>query len=234
MSNPTSQSDDLAALPGFRPTNPEEFQHPDQSLPESVDLGTTSPPWHPPSDTPKGHDARTSSPSSPGSTDQGQVDNIVEEFSEELGSLAGGAFEMLGVGMNKVMARRTRTRSTLWLATDDEIAVFGEAAGRIADRKIPDSLKEGDIGDAIIMGGVIVQYAGRNLAGITREELERGAVPAIAYDQAPPAPSPPTYPGPPTAPAPRSVPEPTVIHTGDIEGVAEPTPPPPDVISPLI
>jgi hypothetical protein len=234
MSSPTSPDDARAEIPGFATTSaPEEFHHPDQSLPESADLSTMSPPPLPPKDTPRDHAGSSTGRSSPES-----IDSITDAFSEELGNFGAGAFELLGVAMNKVMSKRTKTRSTLWLATDDELEAFGEAAARIADRKIPEQFKEGDAGDAIVMASVLISYGGRNLAGITREDVERGAIPAQTVDVRP-APAPQAYPGPETAPPPRAVPPPpaaTVPHAtgGVFDTPQEPTPAPPDVISPLI
>ena len=198
MPSPTSPNDDLAEIPGFARTSaPEEFQHPDQSLPESVDLSTTSNQPPPRSDAPKGPEK-----SSNGASSRESIDSITEEFAEELGNLGGGALEIMGVAMNKFMARRTKAQSTLWLATDDEIEAFGEAAARIADRKIPEQFKEGDSGDLIVMGSVLVSYAGRNLAGITRDDVERGAIPAQVVERPRPQPAPQAYPGPRRRPLP--------------------------------
>lgn len=241
MPSSQSQSDALGDLPGFRPMEEtelpplEESDEVDEgpSLPESMDLSTTSPPstTHPPAASPG---ERTRSTSSQGSTDDDErpppprpAVSLSGELEEELVYLTGGAFETVGAVLNRLERRRTRSATRMWLVSQEEAERFGTAAGRIAGRHIPDELKQGDGADLVIMGSVALGYVQGNLAG--RDDLERsGQLPA------------PVQPPPPVAPAsPRPVQPPAgtpvaSVVPAPIEGAEAATPPPPSVISPGI
>lgn len=226
MSSPTSQSDDLDQIPGFRRTeSPEEFVHPDSewSLPPSEDLSTTLPPSSPrPDEAGSGKSGPT--PSSLGS--------ISEELTDGLGNFGEAIFEVGGTALNKYFNKRNHTNSTLWLVTDEEAEAFGNAAARIAARKVPEELQEGDPADAIIMASVLVRYGVRNITGLSREEMTGGPPPGPAGFNPQQAPPPPTAPPPRQPPAPAAAP---TVHTGTtLDGIEPATPPPPDVISPDI
>ena len=211
-SQPKSPRADQADLPGFAPLQGNDQTPPDP--PESPTPSTASsrqPPYREPAST------------VPDSASQPSPISISpEDFEDELTNLGANAFELGGIAINRFMRKRNRTPlSTLWLATDDEAEAFGGAVSRMALRRVPEELRQGDPADLIVMGSVVVGYAMHNMAGVDGATME--------HPQRPGEHSPP----PTQAPPPPAPPAPTPGPTAPVE--AEPaTPTPPSVIDPGI
>lgn len=233
---PRSQSQppasELGELPGFRARvaaqEGETEPHPDELSPSPGPSATSPPP-------------ATSSPSQPeelpGDTSRsstGSIDDdpppvaISADLATELENFSGGLFELAGLAVNRVARARQKSNTRLWLVTEEEAEDFGAAAGRIAARRIPDELKEGDGADALIIGSVLLGYGMRNVAGVTGPELDQATRPApplpdLAAERqaAPPPPAPPATALPPGPGASSRAGGPVVV------GVEEATPPPP-------
>ncbi len=232
MPNQTQPPADEAELPGFRtPQSPGPDHHPDELSPTLPGPSTTSSPPTSASPSPPAGAPDDSSRSTTGSTDEDHPVKLSEELRDELENFSGGLFELAGLAVNKMMKARTHSNTRLWLVTEDEAEAFAAPAGRIAARRVPEELQEGDGADALIMGSVLLGYGMRNLTGVTDEELARreGAVPAESWpaeQAAPPPPPPPPAPPPTTAGAPATI---AAVGAGrpPVVGVEEATPPPP-------
>jgi hypothetical protein len=220
-----SEHEELADLPGFRPSPPEEAElHPDETIPEATDQpATSSPPMDPePPSLPPAAPAAASGRSSPVS--------ISAELRDELENFSGGVFELAGLAANRVVQRRTHSNTRLWLVTEEEAEDFGAAAGRILARRVPEELAEGDGADALIMGSVILGYAMRNVTGNVTQPPGEELAPGVAYQPPPPAPQPPPRAAEQEAPSPPAAASPAApVRAGSpvVVGVEAATPPPP-------
>jgi hypothetical protein len=219
---------ELGALPQFAPGSPDDppLTHPEAETtppPPSTSSSPPTPPRQPP-------DRPATSPKTSSTTSS-------EDLDEGLANVAGGGLVIGGALLNKWHQKRNRTTgSRVWLPTDDEVQTFGEAAGRIAARRVPDEIKEGDGADIITMGGVLMAYAARNALGISDQDMAHAAdpdapAPAVAPEPGQPY-SPAPYVEPPTAPPPREAPPASVSVAGGtpVTGVEAATPAPPPYI----
>lgn len=196
MSSPS----DLAEVPGFRAPPPgEEPTGEEQESPESI---SSSPPPPPTTDRPSPSPAS----SSPAST----------ELANTLGALIASGARVLSMLPNRAIARRRRLETDLWLMTEEEAIAIGTPLGRIAARKAPAELIDGDGSDVVEAGAALITYAAHNAAGMSAadlERLQRGGPPPQA---APPPPEPSREPEPAPAPSPQ----------GRVDGVARAEGPP--------
>lgn len=248
--------EETADLPGFTQPTRLEDAPPPAARPSTAPAGAPSTPPSPAPPTPPtlSHQAGEtlnvpplSPPSSPSPPTSG---DITEAVGDALDNLAGDAFEVAGVLINKAFRARTKTESTLWLVSPEESTAFAEAAGRIAARRLPEELKaEGDASDMLVMGAVALGYVAHNAMGIAGAELAAAQELLMAPGtQAAPAPAPApvaTPPSPVAPPAPIPAQPAATVRTqassatspdepqGSYGQVAA-TPPPPSVITPSI
>jgi hypothetical protein len=215
----TNHDPDLDELPGFSPTEEEApaVSLPDEpagepgldepSPPESPVLSTTSPSPSPPQSAPE----PPSTPSPPtGTSSEPDV-----ELLDGLEYLAGGLFELVGHFLNRmVRVRRRGQRTTLWIVSDAEAEAFAAPMARIAERRLPEELKQGDAKDLIIAGSVATEYATHNAAGVPG--VQGGPV-----ESAPPPPAPAPQPAT-TAPAPPPPPPPPGTEPPSVPAEAPP------------
>jgi hypothetical protein len=222
---------DLGAVPGFRNLSPNDpLINPilsDLDPSGTPDQPTTSTQNPPPPD----------EPTRPPKTPPSSPTSIDPEVDEALAGLGAGAFHVLGVMVNKAAQRRNHSNTRLWLATEDEANAFGDALGRIAARRVPEELADGDGADLLVMGSVALGYGIRNGMGVADNDprLTGEAPPAPAHSSESPAPAPPP-------PERRTMVQPVqqgpmdIVQTPPASSYgAEPaSPPPPDVIDPGI
>jgi hypothetical protein len=217
----TSHDPDLDELPGFGPT---EEEPPAVGLPDEPDDGEwQSAPEPSPSESPA-PSTTSQSPSPPQSAlERPSTPSPPTETSSEpdvelldgLEYLAGGLFELVGHFLNRmVRIRRRGQRTTLWIVSDDEAEAFAAPMARIAERRLPEELKQGDAKDLIIAGSVATEYATHNAAGIPG--VEAGAVEAAP----PPVPAP--EPAAATAPPPLPPPPPPGTEQPSVPAEAPP------------
>jgi hypothetical protein len=242
--------DDLEELPGFQPLTAAPDDDP---LPEGVThLSDPTPPEPPPPNhRPPPAGAGTGPTTAPGpstssrtSTDEpsppsgGPFDAELEErIDEALAGLAGGLFQLAGIGVNRATQRK-RPGSRLWIPTEAETQTFGDALGRIAGRRVPEEMVTDDAGDLLVAGSTLLGYGMHNALGITGDELEARMAGEPAYTPPQPAPPAPTTAPPPRAAAVVVQPQPQAAPAAS-EAVPPPddpttAPPPPAVIDPGI
>jgi len=208
----TNHDPDLDELPGFDPIEeePPAVNLPDEpegvevppnldepSRPESRAPSTTSP-------SPSRPESAPEPPSTPSPPTETSSEPDVELL-DGLEYLAGGLFELVGHFLNRmVRVRRRGQRTTLWIVSDEEAEAFAAPMARIAERRLPDELKQGDAKDLIIAGSVATEYATHNAAGIPGvgpDTVETALPPPAPAPQqpaptgAPPPPPPPPPPG---------------------------------------
>lgn len=241
--NPPHPAGELGALPGFKAAaSPEEEEHPDELSPSPGPSATSSPPASSPSPSDEESGASTSSGTAftdePPPPPPRPTVSVSAELAAELENFSGGLFELAGLAANRLVRARQHSNTRLWLVTEEEAQDFGAAAGRLAARRIPDELKEGDGADVLIMGSVLLGYGTRNVMGVTGPDLAAAAerpagsptgreAPAAPAQQPPPPPAYAEELPPPAAPAPP--PPAATSRSGGavVVGVEEATPPPP-------
>ncbi len=209
MPSSKSQEPSLGGLPAFAdPGEEERFENeldelpaddPGPSQPAAAPSTTSTPPPPPP--------AAPTVPSPPtSSTTESPSDPDVEaELEAAMRYVGGGSFELMGKALNRMVQRRSKVRTTLWLVNDREAEAFARPVARILDRRIPKELKQGDIADAIIASAVVLDYAGHNMAGFPGTDQPAAQAPAPVPAPAAPAEPAPLAPQPGPAPAAVSV-----------------------------
>lgn len=230
-----TQRPELAAPPGFRPLRPGEVLDDAPATPEDPPPQTSPPPSRaeppseprspPPTEPPPSASEKTSSRAS--------TDEATPDVAGELGGFFASIAKLASMLGNRATRAKRKVETDLWLMTDDEAFAIGAPFGRIAARRAPAELVEGDGPDLMAAGAATLGYAAHNLAGMSAADVERQEArsktvidassevrrPAAEPSAPSPAPSPP-------APAP-------VIVTDDaeapgriahIEGVAPPAP----------
>jgi len=178
------------ALPQFAPVDPASQPHRAPETPEAPAPSTPTNPVPPmPSSppTPPTYQPATSSTeerrSPPSSSDDDEAFELDADLVAGLEQTGVGLAHLAGIGVNK-LARRPQGDHR-WFMTEDEAGTIGGALARIAARRIPDELTEGDGEELVTIAGTLVGYGMRNAMGITGEQL------AAAQPQAP---APPTVP----------------------------------------
>lgn len=189
-----STTSDHAAVPGFRPTTAEE-EDPWEGT------GRERPPSSPPSSSPvqSGTRPQEPSPAEPTSHRTSTRRSTDPDVDEVLGALAAGTAQVLSVVANKAVRRRAGVPTTRWLMTEDEAKALGEPLGKMATRKAPDAVTEGDGPDLVAAAAAILIYAARNLAGVSADEFDATVAAARVHDAQHPAEA---QPAPAPAPAP--------------------------------
>jgi hypothetical protein len=212
-----SSQEGLEAVPGFAPVSEGDLEEQlgEEQTEETERPPTTSTPQPPPSHEPTPPSPSTSSTSSPASTAEPPVD-----VAEAIGAFAESCAHLLGVFINKVVKVRRRSETRLWLMTADEAHNIGAPLGRIAARKAPAELVEGDGGDLLEAGSHFAGYAMHNALGVDGETMERAQRGEVI--DVPSTPVPPPAPANPPPPAPGRAAAGPRLETAP----AEPGPPP--------
>ncbi|MGA2835510.1 MAG: hypothetical protein ABSF84_02825 [Acidimicrobiales bacterium] len=222
-------------LPGFRP--PREPMGPDP-----LDPGATT--LHQPEEQETARPRVSGEPEIPSEPNRSAGSRTTtssttfSEVEEALEDIAAGGFMLATMGVNKLAERSTKRRTQRWLGTEDEAEKFGEAAGRIMARRVPDELVEkGDTADYIVMAGALLTYGIRTTLGLSAEEATAAAAEWVEEHVEPARPA---TPAPPPAAQPPRVVQPQRAPAGDAEevqnafGAVAATPAPPSVIQPGI
>lgn len=94
--------------------------------------------------------------------------------------------------MNRMVRIRRRGQPTRrWIVTDEEAEAFAAPAARIAERHLPEELKQGDAKDVVVMGSVAVEYGVRNMADLEAPPPAPAPQPeAHLHEPGPPPPAP--------------------------------------------
>ncbi len=183
----------LGGLPRFQDVDPGELPPltDEETSPGPEAPPTTSePPRHPPTGSAP-PSTSTSSTTSSDAEPAGPRHELPEGVENGLEELATGAAHLAGIALNKLAQRRTRTETRLWLMTEDEARGIAGPLARMAARRAPEELVEGDGADLFEAGGHALGYGLRNVMGVDDVELERRA------NGAPPTPRPAPEPPPP-------------------------------------
>lgn len=185
MTPPTDHdSADLEALPSFQRRSTRVDGAPLEDLDELLEdpaPGPTSPPAAPPttSSTPSSPPTPAASSPTPQSSSTGSTD---PSPSEPLREIADGAIDsvaqiitpgiaLLGVGANRLYRRRTGIPDRRWALTKGEAEGLGEALARIAARRIPEEITEGENGDYLALVAIGSSYLLRNILNLDAEDL---------------------------------------------------------------
>lgn len=180
-----SASDELPSDHESEGSNDAGSQAPTPSSP------STGPPPTPsqtrePSPPPPSAPGTSTNPSSRTSTSEPSfVDSVAHTGGEVTDALAFPAVRALGILANRTYVRRTLDYSDRWLFTEEESGALAGALGRIAARRLPEQLVEGEGGDLLVIVGVTGGYLVRNALGISEAQVqaatrEEGAAPGPA------------------------------------------------------
>lgn len=224
---PTQNESDeaLDGLPEFAPpTGPNPYEESGRAPSPSDGPSTPTSPHPPTSSTPPPNPFRepTDQPPPRSTSSSTASSDDVDKAFDQLGS---GLATMGGALLNKATQRKGKAPHDRWLMTEEEANGIGGALGRLAARRVPEELKEGDNAEVLELVTVGGAYIARNAVGLTPTEMATAAHAATSSPR-PPAPAPAH---PPAAPqganpfAPTEAPA-TVVTTepspGDLEQAA--------------
>jgi hypothetical protein len=75
----------------------------------------------------------------------------------------------LGIGANRLYRARTGEQTARWMLTEDEAQEIGGALARMAARRVPEQLVEGENGDLLVIAATSLGYVLRNALDLSEE-----------------------------------------------------------------